>query len=82
MIGFHCTTERKVERYERSGCILPPVRFFPNELTARRWMKRTGRDVLLQIEVGESHPLPDHKPARWTMEIVREWTPADALAKV
>jgi hypothetical protein len=75
--GFHVTTQRKLERYERTGAILPPVRYFPNELTARRWMKRTGRDTLLQIEVtGDSYPLPDHKPARWTNSLVRNWTAA------
>ena len=73
MTGYHCTTPRKLERYQQSGCILPPVRFFPNEETARRWMKRTGRNLLLVISVGSSWPLPDHKPARWSDEVVRQW---------
>lgn len=73
MIGYHCTTKKKLKRYEQTGCILPPVRFWPNELCARRWMKRTLRDVLLVIHVEKSYPLPDHKPARWTEEIVRQW---------
>jgi hypothetical protein len=29
------------------------------------------RDVILRIECIDSFPLPDHKPARWTPEIVR-----------
>lgn len=73
MIGFHVTTEKKVSRYKGTGAILPPVRFWPNLYTARRWARRTGREVVLEIHVGESFPLPDHKPARWTPEIVREW---------
>lgn len=72
-VGYHCTTEKKLEKYRISGCIMPPVRFFPNEQTARRWMLRTGRDILLEIKVSESWPLPDHKPARWTDEYIRNW---------
>ena len=73
MTGYHVTTPRKVARYESTGHIIPPVRFWPDEATARRWMKRTNREVLLKIEVTISHPLPDHKPARWSPEMVREW---------
>ena len=71
--GYHVTTSRKVARYEATGAILPPVRFWPNEETARRWARRTGRDVVLAIQVGRSWPLPDHRPARWTDDIVRDW---------
>jgi hypothetical protein len=73
MIGFHVTTKKKLDKYKQTGCILPPVRFWPNEFTAREWMKKTLRDVLLVINVEKSYPLPDHKPARWTEEIVRKW---------
>lgn len=73
MIGYHVTTHKKLSRYETTGAILPPVRFWPNELTARRWAKRTGRTVILRIEAGKSYPLPDHKPARWTDEVIRTW---------
>jgi hypothetical protein len=73
MIGYHCTTAKKLSRYKQTGCILPPVRFWPNEFCAQQWMKRVGRDVLLQIKVEESYPLPDHKPARWTQECIRQW---------
>ena len=71
--GYHCTTEKKLKLYIESGCIKPPVRFFPNEQTARRWMLRTGRDILLKIEVSTSWPLPDHKPARWTDDHIKDW---------
>jgi len=73
-MGFHVTTSKKLNQYELSGCIFPPVRFFPNEYTACRWAKRTGRDVILKIKVEESWPLPDHKPARWTADYIRCWS--------
>jgi len=73
MIGYHVTTDKKITRYKQTGGILPPVRFFPNLYTAQRWAKRTSRDKILQIECNISYPLPDHKPARWTNEIMRKW---------
>ena len=71
MIGYHVTTTNKLERYKSTGVILPPVRFWPNEYTAKKWAKKTLRDVVLKIKYGNSFPLPDHKPARWTPEIIR-----------
>ena len=82
MFGYHCTTKKKLSRYEITGCILPPVRFWPNEYSAHKWLKKTGRDVLLKIEVGESYPLPDHKPARWSGECVRSWEAIPIPTKV
>lgn len=71
MIGYHVTTPKKLDRYKATGGILPPVRFWPNRFTAERWAKKTGRSVILEIEVSQSYPLPDHKPARWTSEFIR-----------
>lgn len=73
-IGFHVTTPRKIKRYEESGCILPPVRFWPNILTAKRWAKRVKRTEILAIYYEESYPLPDHKPAHWTPDVIRHYT--------
>ena len=73
MIGYHVTTRRKLDKYTKTGVILPPVRFWPNQYTALKWLKRVNRDLILEIDVKESYPLPDHKPARWTQEIVRSW---------
>ena len=81
MIGYHVTTPHKLDRYKQSGCILPPVRFWPNKETALRWAKRTGRTIVLQIEVENSFPLPDHKPARWSGDIVRTWSECPAVDK-
>lgn len=74
MKGYHVTTPKKLERYNVSGRIIQPVRFWPNIETAERWAKRTGRTVILEIDIeGESYPLPDHKPARWTNSDVKKW---------
>lgn len=73
MIGFHVTTKKKLFKYKMSGCILPPVRFWPNEFTANAWANKTGRDLILKIECKTAYPLPDHKPAYWTEDIIREW---------
>jgi hypothetical protein len=73
MTGYHVTTKKKIARYVSTGAILPPVRFFPNILTAQRWQERTGRDAILEIECERSYPLPDHRPARFTGEIIRRW---------
>jgi len=76
MIGYHCTTTSKLEKYKRTGCILPPVRFWIFENSARMWLKKTCRDVLLKIEVDTSYPLPDHKPnghGWWSPEHVRNY---------
>ena len=64
--GWHCTTKSKLDRYKASGRIIAPVRFWPNEETAKRWAKRTGRSVVIRIRLDHiSYPLPDHKPALW-----------------
>jgi len=73
MIGYHVTTDKKLDRYTRTGAILPPVRFWPNLYTAEKWMNKVNRNIILEIEVPESYPLPDHKPARWTQNIIRTW---------
>ncbi len=73
MTGYHVTTVRKLAQYEATGCILPPVRFWPSWYTAHRWAKRTGRTVILEIPFTQSYPLPDHRPAQWTPEVVRTW---------
>jgi hypothetical protein len=73
MTGYHVTTPKKVERYEASGAILPPVRFWPTAELAWKWARKVKRSIVLKIEVKESYPLPDHKPARWCPWHVFEW---------
>jgi hypothetical protein len=76
MIGYHCTSENKLKRYEATSCIISPVRFWIYESSARNWLKKTGRTIILRINVDIAYPLPDHKPnghAWYTPENVREW---------
>lgn len=73
--GYHCTTAKKLQRYQASGRILAPVRFWPNADLAGRWCKRTGREIILKITLDSiSYPLPDHKPALWCPSDVKEFT--------
>lgn len=77
MIGFHCTTPKKLERYKATHGILPPVRFWISENSARNWMIKTQRSILLKIEVKIGYPLPDHQPrgsAFWTPEFVYKFS--------
>jgi len=66
-IGWHCTTKKKFEQYKKSGRIFSPVRFWPNKQTAKKWAKKTGRELIIKLELpGVSYPLPNHKPARFS----------------
>lgn len=76
MILYHCTTKSKIERYEKTGAIIPPVRSWKWINSAKEWNKKTGRNIILEIECNESYPLPDHKPlyhSYWTPEYIRSW---------
>jgi len=76
MTLWHATTPKKLERYQQTGGILPPVRGWAFESSARAWAKRTNRTVVLRIEVPTAHPLPDHQPRGhgfWHDGIVRSW---------
>lgn len=78
MTLWHCTTPKKLARYQSTGGILPPVRGWAFEASARAWCKRTGRTIVLRIEVedAKAHPLPDHQPRGhgfWADQIVRTW---------
>jgi hypothetical protein len=74
MIGYHVTTPKKLIRYQTTGAILPPVRFWGTEYSARKWMKHVNRTVLLRINTNErSWPLPVTGGAYWTDQLVRRW---------
>lgn len=73
MTGYHVTTPRKLARYQATGAILPPVRFWPTLETAQAWASKTHRPLILAIAVHTAYPLPDHRPASWTPEMVRTW---------
>lgn len=73
MIGYHVTTDNKLSKYDLTGAILPPVRFWPNIETAERWAKKTGRGRIVSFSCDKYYPLPDHRPACWTPEIIRKY---------
>lgn len=72
MILYHCTTQKKINRYIASGRILNPVRGFNTIEAAIEWNKHTGRNIILSFMTDNKHtyPLPDHKQnsgrAYWT----------------
>lgn len=71
---FHCTTQKKLKKYQQTSAILPPVRFWTTEYSARKWMRKTGRDVLLSFDKPfHCFPLPIKGGSMWTDELVRNW---------
>lgn len=73
MKGYHVTTDKKLKRYIQSGVILPPVRFWTTEYSAKKWMKKTGRNILLILNIEKAYPLPIKGGAMWTDSLVRKW---------
>ena len=76
MIIYHCTTPKKYERYLVSKQILSPVRGWKWLNSAKDWGKRTGRNIILEIDCETVYPLPDHKPlyhSFWTPENITHW---------
>ena len=73
---YHCTTEKKLKRYKATGCILSPVRGWIYLNSAKEWCKKTGRNIILEIDAEKSYPLPDHRPlghAHWVDENIRQY---------
>ena len=53
MIVWHVTTFKKLQRYRKSGGILPPVRAWKTIDEAVRFSKQTGRKVILRLKFPE-----------------------------
>jgi len=71
---YHATTRKKIKKYEETGVILPPVRYWTTKYSAMKWMKRVGRNILIGFqEPKESYPLPIKGGAKWSPEIIRNW---------
>lgn len=72
---YHCTTPKKLDRYRKTGAILSPVRYWVSEQGARKWMKKTGRTILITFtEPERSWPLPGPNGlARWSDQLIREF---------
>lgn len=60
MTLYHCTTPKKIKRYETSGRIISPVRGFSTLLAAQKWCQLTGRTIILSFEANKVWKLPDH----------------------
>ena len=76
MTLWHVTTPKKLARYQATRAILPPVRGWRDIDSARDWMRKTGRSLILQVEAKTAYPLPDHKPrgaAWWTPDTISKW---------
>lgn len=76
--GYHVTTPAKLARYEATGVILPPVRFWGSRDLAERWLRRVGRSIVLSFDWPDpTYPLPDHRmfgpSPYWTPSMVRKW---------
>jgi len=70
---YHVTTAKKLKRYRQTGAILPPVRYWTTEYSARKWAKKTQRLIIMDFEEPkESYPLPIKKikGAKWSPEKV------------
>lgn len=49
MIVFHVCSLRKLEKYKKTGYILPPVRAWENIEQAQRMSISTGRRIILRL---------------------------------
>lgn len=74
---YHATTDKKAKLYREQGRIIAPVRGFTTLQGAMAWAIKVGRTVILEIECGKPHKLPDHHnqwgEAWWNDEDVKEW---------
>jgi len=71
---YHCTTRKKLLRYKRSKCILPPVRYWTSKSSAIKWSRKTHRDIILVFNEPESsYPLPIKYGAKWSPQPVYSW---------
>jgi hypothetical protein len=59
---YHCTTPKKLTRYNDHRSIIKPVRGFTTYEAAEYWARRHNRSIVLRIEGDERmlHKLPDH----------------------
>lgn len=70
-IGYHVCTPTLLNKYERTGFILPPVRFWACKKKAIKWGHKCGRHILITVKPATSYPLPDHKPGYFSPNHVK-----------
>lgn len=58
---YHVTTQKKLERYNKTGSILPPVRAWEKIEDALDFSFRTGRQIILRIRLSNPKRLEGHK---------------------
>lgn len=56
MIVYHVTSLKKLKKYLKSGCILPPVRAWENIEQAQRMSISTGRRIILRLKFPNNAP--------------------------
>ena len=49
MIVFHVCSYKKLDKYKKTGYIIPPVRAWENMEQAQRMSISTGRQVILRL---------------------------------
>ena len=54
MIVYHCCSFKKLQKYLKSGGILPPVRAWENIEQAERMSLSTGRKIILRLKFPEN----------------------------
>ena len=54
MIVYHVTSNKKLNRYIKNGCIKPPVRAWENIQQAERMSLSTGRKIILRLKFPDS----------------------------
>lgn len=54
MIVYHVCSYRKLQRYIKTGAIMPPVRAWENIEQAQRMSISTGRKIILRLRFPEN----------------------------
>ena len=85
---WHVTTKKKLQRYRTSGKILKPVRGFDTLLGAMAWALKTGRNIILKLDLeilkdyeAKVHKLPDHHNKWGNAWWIDEDVPLEAVAE-
>lgn len=50
MVVYHCCSLKKLNKYLKTGGIIPPVRAWENIQQAERMSKSTGRKIILRLK--------------------------------
>lgn len=61
MICYHCCNYNKLQKYKKTGYIIPPVRAWPDFKDAQRFSIQTGRQIILRLRFKKFVTLEGHK---------------------